>query len=92
MNPNAFQNVQLKKVKRETDEASNLQSVVEAEKELYRRLLEADMDSWYEPLKDFTYQTVFLPLAVEEAEAMIAKYTGKGISSKLQPRKRLPLI
>jgi hypothetical protein len=80
MNPNAFQNVQLKKVNREPtiSATSTLQSVVDGEKELFRRLLEADMDSWYDALKDHTYPTVFLPLAIEEAEAMIAKYTGKG--------------
>lgn len=72
---NVVMNVKLKKVGRSEHKANSVKDVVEREKELNRRLLEADMDSWYSALSEYTYPTVFLPLSVVEAEAMIRKYT-----------------
>jgi len=34
-------------------------------------LVEADLDSWYDSVKDFTYRTEFVPITVKEAQAMV---------------------
>lgn len=49
----------------------SLKEIVLREKELNRRMLEADMDSWYEALKDHTYESSFIPITIEEAEMMV---------------------
>lgn len=40
-------------------------------------MLEADLDAWYEELKEHTYRSVFLPLSVSEARAMMAVYDAR---------------
>lgn len=78
MNPAAFQNIKLKKVTQDTQNTA-CTNILGSERELNRRLLQADMDSWYDALAGYTYETVFLPLTVEEAEAMIASYQAHGM-------------
>jgi len=56
---------------------SSIKEIVENEKELNRRLLEADLDSWYYSVKEHTYRTVFVPITVKDAQAMIRANQGK---------------
>lgn len=63
----------------------SLKEIVLREKELNRRMLEADMDSWYEVLKDYTYESSFLLITVEEAEMMVkaSELFNKGVGDFL---------
>jgi len=40
-------------------------------------MLQADLDAWYEALKDVTYKSVFLALSPTEAEAMLKVYNAR---------------
>lgn len=50
---------------------------VSNERELNRRMLQADLDAWYSALSEHTYRSVFLPLMVEEAQSMMAVYKAR---------------
>jgi hypothetical protein len=50
---------------------------VAREKELYRRLRNADIESWYESIADYTYPTIFLPITIQQAKAFIQQYNTK---------------
>jgi len=67
----------LRKVTTAVNQSSSIKDIVEREKELNRRLLEAELDSWYNAVKDHTYNTVFVPITVEEAQAMACANQGK---------------
>jgi len=41
---------------------SSLKEILENEKELNRRLMEADLMFWYQAVKEQTYTTAFVPL------------------------------
>jgi hypothetical protein len=60
----------------------SLKEIVLREKELNRRMLEADMDSWYEVLKDYTYDSSFILITVQEAEMLVkaSDFFNKGLS------------
>lgn len=40
----------------------------------YLRVREADLEAWYPSLKHLTYETTFIPISVEEARAILARY------------------
>lgn len=79
MNVEALQNVQLKKVEKgkETSKPNVSVDSIQQEKEANARLRACDLEAWYEVLKPYTFKTVFVPLEVEEARAMMKYYMEK---------------
>jgi hypothetical protein len=72
---NGLREVSLKRVV--TKDSSTVQVSVGQEKELNRRLQEADVDFWYDSIKDVTYETTFVSVSPEEARAMAAHYKAR---------------
>jgi hypothetical protein len=65
--------VKLKRV--ETKDSSGvLANAIATEKEMNRRMREADVDFWYDAIKELTYETVFVSITPKEAEAMASYY------------------
>lgn len=67
-----LKNISLKKV--ETRDSSTKVPSVADHKEMNRRLQEADVDFWYEAIKDFTYESAFVPVSIDEAKALLAHH------------------
>lgn len=68
--------VKLKKVVTKDCSAAH-QNAIANEKEMIRRMQESDVDFWYESIKEFTYETTFIPITPQEAEAMLAHYSAR---------------
>jgi len=64
----------------------NLKEVVALEKELNRRLLQADMDVWYDSIKEHTFESVFLPISTADAELMMLIHSKNKKGEKLDPQ------
>lgn len=39
------------------------------------RVREADIEQWYERLKDVTYKTIYCPISLEEGKAMVRRWS-----------------
>jgi len=46
----------------------------------------ADIEQWYDALKDVTYETVFLPITIEEGKAMVEIYDSKDTGASVSPQ------
>eukprot|EP01125_Pyxidicula_operculata_P011479 TRINITY_DN375_c1_g1_i1.p2 TRINITY_DN375_c1_g1~~TRINITY_DN375_c1_g1_i1.p2 ORF type:complete len:344 (-),score=70.84 TRINITY_DN375_c1_g1_i1:71-1102(-) len=67
----------LKKVQT-AEKKTDIKEIIQREKELNRRLQEADLLFWYESIKEFTYPSYFVDFTPEEARAMVEYKSKKG--------------
>jgi len=65
--------VKLKKTERQ-ENCLNLKDEIEQEKSRNARLRAADIESWYDNIAQFTYPTCFIPLSIQEAQAIVQEY------------------
>ena len=72
-----FANVKLKKVQTKVAEV-DFRSVAQNEakqkaelEEINRKVREADLENWYDALKQVTYPTEFVPITLEEGKALV---------------------
>jgi hypothetical protein len=77
MDKDALQKVSLRKTGVKEPTIDVTVDSIRQEKEANMRLRACDLEAWYEPLKEWTFKTVFVDLTIEEAQAMVAYYESK---------------
>ncbi|KAH3743923.1 cell division cycle protein 123-like [Pelomyxa schiedti] len=77
----AAQRNRLKKastVEKKADLVSQAESLVQFET-IRAKVTECDIENWYEPLREWTYPTVFDPISIEEGKAMVRHFEHKPV-------------